>query len=322
MRESYFATTARGLEEITAQELIRLGAKNVKTDFTGVHFEGDKRLLYKVNLWGRTIFRVLKTIKTIKSKNRQQLYREVQKINWSQYLQPDQTLAIRCTGKTKELNHTHFTALQIKDAIVDQQIQYTGKRSDVNPDDPDIYINAHVHNDHCVLSLDSTGESLHRRGYRPAVGLAPLKETLAAALVYLTQWQGEQVLYDPFCGSTWEKSPLAPGLSRDYFYFQNWADFDEQLWEELLAEAETVQKNHIAPIIGTDVDAEMIKQAQHNARICHLDRDVEICQRHLVDIQPPAESGIILCNPPYGKRIADTESLFPLYKIDYYCRQL
>jgi putative N6-adenine-specific DNA methylase len=320
--ESYFATTARGLEEITAQELTKLGAKDVKTDFTGVHFTGDQRLLYKVNLWGRTIFRVLQTIKTVKAKNRHQLYQQVQKINWSKYIQPEQTLSVRATGENQELNHTHFTALQIKDAIVDQQMQYTGKRSSVDTDQPNICINAHIHEDSCILSLDSTGESLHRRGYRPAVGLAPLKETLAAALLYLTEWEGDRVLYDPFCGSgtiLLEAALLglniAPGLSRDFFLFQNWADFDEQLWEELLEEAEKAQKNKIPPIIGSDVDADIVRQAQKNAKICHLDRDIEIYQRHLVDIQPPAPSGIILCNPPYGKRIADTESLFPLYKL-------
>ena len=198
----------------------------------------------------------------------------------------------------------------------------TGRRSDVDADDPDIYINAHIDNDECILSLDSTGESLHRRGYRPAVGLAPLKETLAAALIYLTEWQGEQVLYDPFCGSgtiLLEAAliglNIAPGLSRDYFYFQNWADFDEQLWLELLEEAENAQKESIAPIIGSDVDIDIIKQAQKNVQICRLDREIKISQKHLVDITPPAESGIILCNPPYGKRISDTESLFPLYKL-------
>ncbi len=322
MTESYFATTARGLEEITAQELIKLGAKEVETDFTGVHFQGDKRLLYKVNLWGRTIFRVLKVIKTVKSKNRKQLYEEIQKIDWSEYIQPNQTLAVRSTGKNDELNHTHFTALQIKDAIVDQQMKQTGSRSSVDPKDPDLYLNAHIYNDDCVLSLDSTGESLHRRGYRPAVGLAPLKETLAAALLYLTEWEGEQVLYDPFCGSgtiILEAAliglNIAPGLSRDYFYFQNWADYDEQLWEEVLNEAETAQKNQVAPIIGSDADRDIVRQAQTNAHICQLHQEVKIYQKHLIDIQPPAESGILICNPPYGKRISDTESLFPLYKL-------
>ncbi len=322
MNEFYFATTARGLEELTAEELTTLGAKEVRTDFTGVHFQGDKRLLYKVNLWGRTIFRVLKVIKKIKSKNRRQLYEQVQTIDWSKYLQVGQTLAVRSTGNNQELNHTHFTALQIKDAIVDQQMQQTGSRSSIDAHEPDICVNAHIYENNCILSLDSTGESLHRRGYRPAVGLAPLKETLAAALVSLTQWEGDRVLYDPFCGSgtiLLEAAliglNIAPGLSRDYFHFQNWSDFDEQIWEELLKEADNVQKDKILPIIGSDVDIDIVKQAQKNVKICQLQREIEIYQRHLVDVQPPADSGIILCNPPYGKRISDTESLFPLYKM-------
>ena len=318
----YFATTARGLEDIAAQELINLGAKQVKTDFTGVHFQGDKRLLYKVNLWARTIFRVLKPIKRIQSRNRQQLYQQVQNIDWSAYLEPRQTLAIRCTGKNTQLNHSHFTALQIKDAIVEQQLEQTGYRSDIDAHDPDIYINAHINHNHCILSLDSTGESLHRRGYRPVVGLAPLKETLAAALLYLTEWKGDRVLYDPFCGSgtiileaALMALNIAPGLSRHYFNFQNWPDYDDQLWEELLVEAENSQKENIAPIIGSDVDKEIVQQAKKNAQACQLGKEIEIYQQHLVDITPPSDSGVILCNPPYGKRIADTEGLFPLYKL-------
>lgn len=322
MNTSYFATTSRGLEEISAEELRKLGAKDVKPDFTGVHFRGDKELLYRVNLWGRTIFRVLKPIARVKSENPQQLYRNVQKIAWDEFLQPQQSLAIRCTGKNPQLNHSHFTAIQIKNAIVEQQQKYHRVRSNIERDSPDIVINAHIDKDECILSLDSTGESLHRRGYRPAVGLAPIKETLAAALLYIAEWTPDKALYDPFCGSgtiiiegALMGMNIAPGLYREGFCLENWADFDRDLWLSLIDEARKSQINDVPSLVGTDVDGDIIKQAKFNAKICQIEEQVEFFQRHLVDATPPAESGILICNPPYGKRLQDTEALFPLYKL-------
>ncbi|WP_017292414.1 THUMP domain-containing class I SAM-dependent RNA methyltransferase [Geminocystis herdmanii] len=322
MTISYFATTARGLEEITAQELIKLGAKNVEPEFTGVSFEGDRALLYKVNLWGRTIFRVLQPIHNIQSNNPEQLYRNVRSIDWSEYLQPHQTIAVRCTGKNPQLNNSHVTAIQIKNAIVDQQQEKKGVRSNVDTIEPDIVINAHIQENNCILSLDATGDSLHRRGYRPAMGLAPLKETLAAALLYITEWTPDQALVDPLCGSgtiileaALMGLNIAPGLYRQKFCFQNWTDYDPQLWENLLKEAKMSQKDHLTPMIGTDADADIIKQAQSNAKACNISDQVKFYQQHLVDIVAPAESGILICNPPYGKRISEVEALFPLYKL-------
>lgn len=322
MTISYFATTARGLEEITAQELIRLGATAVEPKFTGVSFEGDRALLYKVNLWARTIFRVLQPIHNIQSNNPEQLYRNVRSIDWSEYVQPDQTIAVRCTGKNPQLNNSHVTAIQIKNAIVDQQQQKHGVRSNVDTIEPDIVINAHIEENNCILSLDSTGESLHRRGYRSAMGLAPLKETLAAALLYITEWTPEQALMDPFCGSgtiileaALMGLNIAPALYRQKFCFQHWTDYDAKLWDNLLKEAKMSQKQNLPPMIGTDADADIIKQAQSNAKACEIRDQVKFYQQHLVDITAPAESGILICNPPYGKRISEVEALFPLYKL-------
>lgn len=322
MTRSYFATTARGLEEITAQELINLGAKAVKPEFTGVSFEGDRALLYKINLWARTIFRVLQPLATIRCHNPEQLYRNVRAIDWSEYLQPEQTIAIRCTGKNPKLNNSHVTAIQIKNAIVDQQQEKYRKRSDVDTLDPDIAINAHIDENNCILSLDSSGESLHRRGYHRAMGLAPLKETLAASLLYLSGWTADQPLVDPLCGSgtiileaALMGLNIAPGLYRQKFCFQNWVDFDGQLWENLLKEAKMSQKEHLPILMGTDANKDVVRQAQSNAKACKIDDRVKFYQQHLADITAPAESGIILCNPPYGKRISEVEALFPLYKL-------
>jgi putative N6-adenine-specific DNA methylase len=329
---NYFATVARGLEAIAAQELEQLGAKAVRPDFTGVHFQGDKALLYRVNLWARTIFRVLVPIAEVKSYNAQQLYRSVQKIDWSEYLHPEMTLAVNCTGKNNNLNHTHFTALQIKKAIVDWQRQNTGKRSDIEVKNPDLLINAHINQNLCLLSLDSSGSSLHRRGYRPAMGIAPLKETLAAALLEMAEWRPDLPFLDPLCGSgtlpieaALKALNIAPGLYRAQgvsegtqprFGFETWQDFDRTLWQDLVKEAKNNCLSVLSvPIIGSDRDLEVIEQAKINAQNCGLEKQIQFAQQELSTIQPPADKGIIICNPPYGERLGKEEELEQLYKL-------
>ncbi|HEY9647084.1 MAG TPA: class I SAM-dependent RNA methyltransferase, partial [Chroococcidiopsis sp.] len=222
----YFATVARGLEPLAAQELEQLGAHAVEPGFCGVAFAGDRTLLYRVNLWARLPFRILMTLRTFPCRDAEDLYRGIQKIDWSQYLTPDMTLAVNATGKSEQLNHTHFTALQVKKAIVEQQQSQTGDRSNVELQSPDLQVSVHIERDHCTVSLDSSGQSLHRRGYRPAVGAAPLKESLAAALIQLSGWQPEQMFYDPLCGSgtlpleaCLKALNIAPGLFRERFGF-------------------------------------------------------------------------------------------------------
>ncbi len=319
----YFATVARGLEAIAAEELEQLGAKNIRPDFTGIYFQGDKALLYQVNLWARTIFRVLVPLAEVKSYNAQQLYRSVQKLDWTEYLQPDMSIAVNCTGKNNNLNHTHFTALQIKNAIVDWQRDKYGERSDVNIENPDLLINAHIHKNHCILSLDSSGSSLHRRGYRPAMGVAPLKETLAAALINMSEWTPDLAFLDPLCGSgtlpiesALKALNIAPGLYRQQFGFQTWLDFDESLWQEIRQEAEASKLSQLsAPIRGSDRDLDIIEQAEDNAINCGLAAQVEFYQQELAEIEAPADRGVIICNPPYGQRIGKTEELGALYKL-------
>ena len=319
----YFATVARGLEDIAAAELENLGAKKVTTSFTGVSFAGDKELLYRVNLWSRIIFRVLVPIAKVKSFNSEQLYRSVQQIDWSEYLTPDMTLAVNCTGKNKQLNHSHFTALQIKKAIVDQQQKHYGRRSDVDPKSPDLLVNAHIDNNRCVISLDSSGTSLHRRGYRPAVGLAPLKESLAAALIQLTEWTPDLAFYDPLCGSgtlpieaTLKALNIAPGLYRDNFGFQHWLDYDETLWDKIVTDANNQQKFEInVSIISSDRNIDILNQAKDNALNCNVAEYIEFLHQDLSEVTAPAEKGIIICNPPYGERLGNIAELEDLYKM-------
>jgi len=319
----YFATVARGLEPIAAQELERLGAKDVRPDFTGVHFVGDSALLYRVNLWARTIFRVLVTLREFPCPDADRLYQEVQNIDWEQYLQPHNTLAVNATGGNDKLNHTHFTALQVKNAIVDQQRHQFGQRSSVDTQNPDVLINAHIHQDRCILSLDSSGTSLHRRGYRPAVGVAPLKETLAAALLDMAEWEPSLPFLDPLCGSgtlpleaSLKALNIAPGLFRMQFAFERWPDFDEALWEQLLKEAENSELSELkAPIVGSDRDSDILNQARINAQQCGLADKVKFTQTELSQVEAPADSGVIICNPPYGERLGDAKELGDFYKL-------
>lgn len=322
----YFATVARGLEPIAAQELERLGASDVRPDFTGVHFVGDRSLLYRVNLWARTIFRVLVTLREFHCPDAERLYQEVQKIPWQQYLQPHNTLAVNATGGNQKLNHTHFTALQVKNAIVDQQRRQFGQRSSVDTQNPDLLINVHIHQNRCTLSLDSSGSSLHKRGYRPAMGLAPLKETLAAALLDMAEWEPSLPFLDPLCGSgtlpleaSLKALNIAPGLFRRQFAFEKWSDFDEPLWQQLLKEAENNELSELkAPIIGCDRDFDILNQARINAEQCGVADKVTFTQKDLSLLSlldAPADRGVIICNPPYGERIGDAKELGDLYKL-------
>jgi putative N6-adenine-specific DNA methylase len=323
MNYQYIATVAQGLEKVAAKELISLGAENVTTEFTCVHFSGDKKLLYKVNLWSRTIFRVLKPIEKVKCFNKRELYQNLKKIDWSNYLLPEDSFAVNCTGGNQQLNHTHFTALEVKNAIVDQQREQYNKRSNIDTENPDILLNAHIYQNHCILSLDSSGNSLHRRGYRPAMGLAPLKESLAAALLDLAEWTPDLPFFDPLCGSgtlpieaALKALNIAPGLYRENFGFQTWPDYDKKLWNELVKEAENSQELELlAPIIGSDSNSEVIKQANLNARNSGVRNHVKLLQKTLAEVEAPSDSGVIICNPPYGKRIGELDENEALYKL-------
>jgi putative N6-adenine-specific DNA methylase len=318
----YFATVARGLEALAAQELEQLGAGEVVPGFCGVHFTGDRTLLYRVNLWARLPFRILQQLDEFACADAQQLYQGIQTIDWSYYLTPDQTLAVNATGKSKQLNHSHFTALQVKNAVVDQQQQQFGARPSVDTQQPDVLINVHIYRDRATVSLDSSGQSLHRRGYRPAVGAAPLKETLAAALIQLAGWQPDLPFFDPLCGSgtlpleaSLQGLQIAPGLFRDRFGFQTWLDFDEDLWHQLIQEAKASQRQQLAAFVGgSDGNSDVIYQARTNARRCGVADQVQFFTAELAQVDAPADGGVLVCNPPYGERLGDKQQLGGFYK--------
>ncbi len=320
---AYFATVARGLEALAATELESLGAQRLEPGFCGVAFEGDLALLYRVNLWSRLAFRVLVRLAEVPCHDAEALYQGIQSIDWRPHLTPDLTFAVDATGKNRHLNHTHFTALQVKNAVVDQQRQHWGDRSSIDTQHPEVRLNVHIHDDTATVSLDSSGSSLHRRGYRPAVGAAPLKESLAAALVTLTGWAGDVPLIDPLCGSgtlpleaTMMALKIAPGIFREEFGFQTWPDFDGDLWDRLWQEAEASRREDLGVWVGgCDRDPDVIHQARLNAQRCDLEEQVTFWAADLADLEAPADSGYLLCNPPYGERLGADEDLGAFYKL-------
>ncbi len=319
-----FATCGRGIEPVLAGELRDLGADAVEPGRGGVHFTGDLALLYRANLWLRTAIRVLRPVLTAPVTSPEELYEAVRGVDWSAYLTPDHTLAVDCNVRDSHITHSKYAALKTKDAICDQFVERTGRRPSVDVDEPMVGLNLHIYRDEAVLSLDSSGESLHKRGYRPILTRAPLNEALAAALVLLTGWAGATPFADPLCGSgtlpieaTWIAVRRPPGLTRRRFGFQGWMDFDIRLWTELRDEARRgVLKQLRAPIVGSDVRRDAIAFATGNARAAGVGHLVRFEIKDLKDFRPPAgPPGTILCNPPYGERIGEEKELRGLYRL-------
>jgi putative N6-adenine-specific DNA methylase len=308
---------------ITAGELRDLGAANVEPGRGGVHFTGDQALLYRANLWLRTAIRVLQPILDAPVTSAEELYDAVQTVDWVRYLTPEHTLAVDCNVRDSHITHSKYAALKTKDAICDQFVARCGRRPSVDVDEPMVGLNLHIYRDRAVLSLDSSGESLHKRGYRPILTKAPLNEALAAALVFLTGWKGATAFADPLCGSgtlpieaAWIALHRPPGLTRRRFGFQGWMDFDIQLWTELRDEARrNVRKRLQAPIVGSDNRRDAISFSIGNARAAGVGHLLRFEVKDVRNFWPPAgPPGTIVCNPPYGERIGEEKELKGLYR--------
>ena len=321
--ERYFATCARGLEEVLADELRDLGAADVEPGRGGVHFAGDWALLYRANLWLRTAIRVLWPILEASVASPDDLYEAVQTVDWSRYMTADHTLAVDCNVRDSHITHSQYAALRTKDAICDQFVERQGRRPSVDVEEPMVGLNLHIYRDEAVLSLDSSGESLHKRGYRPILTRAPLNEALAAALVLVTGWRGTTPFMDPMCGSgtlpieaAWLAIRRPPGLTRRRFGFQGWMDFDIGLWTDLRDEArQGVLKKLAAPVTGSDIRRDAIAFAESNARAAGVGHLVRFDIKDVRDFRPPGgPPGVILCNPPYGERIGEEKELVGLYR--------
>ena len=319
----YFATCARGLESVLADELRALKAREVTVGRGGVHFQGNLTTLYQANLWLRTAVRVLQPIHEADVQSPDELYAMVKALDWSHYMTPRHTLAVDCNVRDSAITHSRYAALRVKDAICDQFIERVGKRPSVDVERPMVGLNLHIHQNHAVLSLDSSGDSLHKRGYRPIQTKAPLNEALAAGLVQLTGWRGDVPFVDPMCGSgtlcieaAWLALDRPPGLTRKHFGFQGWMNYDVGLWTKLRDEARRgVTKALPQPILGYDVRRDAVMHAQQNARAAGIGNLLRFAVRDVKDFQPPeGPPGVILCNPPYGERLGEEKDLIPLYQ--------
>ncbi len=314
------AKTFMGLEPVLAKELTELGANDVQIGRRMVSFTGDKEMMYRANFQLHTAIRILKPIKHFKARSADDVYEAVKQMEWSEYLGTDKTFAVDSVVFSEEFRHSKFVAYKVKDAIVDQLREKTGKRPNISVANPDIRLNIHIAEDNCTLSLDSSGESLHRRGYRQESVEAPLNEVLAAGMILMTGWKGDTDFIDPMCGSgtllieaALIARNMAPGLFRKEYAFEKWADFDRELFDDIYNdESQEREFNH--HIYGYDIDIKAVNTARLNVRAAGLTNNITVNEQDFKDFtQPPAKS-IIVTNPPYGERIS-TPDLLGTYKM-------
>ncbi len=311
------AKTFAGLEQVLANEIKLLGAESISIERRAVSFWGDQELLYKANFCLRTALKILKPIAEFDLSKKEQLYHLTRKVNWTDYIALGKTFSIDSTVQSEMFLNTMYTSLKVKDAIVDFFREATGKRPSVNKTNPDIRINVHLMGNHCILSLDSSGDSLHKRGYRIAQGDAPLNEVLAAGMILITNWHGERNFLDPMCGSGTlliEAAMIAqgipPGIYRKSFGFERWPDFNEKLFADIYnAEYETEFKGKIT---GFDISSKNVAIAMANIKSAGFLRKIEVQKKDIRTLEPPFENGIIITNPPYGERMK-AESIHELY---------
>jgi putative N6-adenine-specific DNA methylase len=320
-RHRFFATCGRGIEPILANELRALGAKDIAQGRGGVTFHGDRALLYRANLWLRTAVRVLQPILEAHTPSPEALYEAVRTINWQQYLTPDHTLAVDSNVRDSRITHSKYAALRVKDAICDQFVDRVGRRPSVDVERPHMALNLHIARDQAVLSLDSSWDSLHKRGYRPHLTIAPLNEALAAALIQRTGWNGTTPFVDPLCGgavlpieAAWLALHRPPGLTRKHFGFMGWMDFEIGDWTAIRDEArQGVKKALESTIEGSDLRDDVIDHARQNARAAGIGHAITFTRGDVRTLRLPETPGVVMCNPPYGERIGEEKELVPLY---------
>ena len=314
------AKTFMGLEPVLAKELAQLGASDVQIGRRMVSFMGDQELMYRANFQLHTAIRILKPIKHFKALSADDVYEGVKDIDWSEYIALDKTFAVDSVVFSEEFRHSKFVAYKVKDAIVDQFRERTGKRPNISISNPDMRLHIHVAEDQCTLCLDSSGESLHRRGYRQESVEAPLNEVLAAGMILMTGWQGDCDFIDPMCGSgtllieaALIARNMAPGLFRKEFAFEKWPDFDADLFDKIYNDDSQEREFH-HHIYGYDIDVKAVNTARLNAKAAGLTSDITIEERDFKDFVKPKEKSILVCNPPYGERIS-TPDLLGTYKM-------
>ena len=321
-RISAVAVLPQGLEATGSEELTELGAHSVKPGRRAVSFDADMACLYRMHLQARLPFRLLRQVACFPCQGRDDLYDGIrQALDWERWLHPSMSFRVDVTGTAPGLNHSHFTALQVKNALVDAQRDLWGERSSIDLDDPDLSLHLHLGRGDAQLSLDGSGGSLHRRGYRAAMGVAPLKENLAAGLIRLTGWDGTSQLVDPCCGSgillieaALAALQQAPGLGRR-FPLEGWADFQPELWAQELHRARQRRRGDLTLplLLGIEADPATADQARANVEAAGLNGIIRICTGPFEAESLPDGPGVLVCNPPYGQRIGTEQELDALY---------
>lgn len=304
------AKTMAGLEGVLAAELLQIGATEIRQAARAVHFEGDAEVLYRSNFELRTALRILMPIAEFTAKDEATLYKHVFDIDWRQYMEVTDTFAVDAVTWSETMRHSKYVALKTKDAIADRFRKELDRRPDVRVDDPDLLVHVHLNGTQATIALDSSGVSLHRRGYRLQGGVAPLNEILAAGMILLTGWQADRPIIDPMCGSgtlLLEAALLAgripPQWQRKKFAFQQWKNYQPEVWELVRRNALAQTTNSWPPILGFDRDFRALRIAAENIESAHLSDKIALEKMSFEQLQPPTSPGIVVMNPPYDERI-------------------
>ena len=325
------AKTFMGLEPVLAKELTEIGADNIEIGRRMVSFTGDKAMMYRANMQLRTAIRILKPIKRFKALSADDVYDNVKQIDWSEYLLIDKgkqgtansaptfrTFAVDSVVFSEEFRHSKFVAYKVKDAIADQMREATGARPNVSVSNPDIRLHIHIAESDCTLCLDSSGTSLHRRGYRQEAREAPINEILAAGLILMTGWHGERDFIDPMCGSgtflieaALIALNMAPGVFRKEYAFEKWPDYDPDLFDTIYND-DSQEREFTHKIYGYDNDIKAVNTALLNVKAAGLTQYISVALQDFKDFTQPEEPAIIVTNPPYGERMS-TPNLLETY---------
>ena len=317
------ASSPEGLEKSLAEEISNLGGFNINTFKRFINFECDFETFYRVHFYSRLAFRFYREIASFNCYDKQSLYAGVRdSFDWLNWLHFDKTFNVQVTGRTSSLSHTHFTALEVKNSITDLQQAVWNKRSNISLDNPDFIIHLHLNNNKAILSLQSSVESLHKRGYRPAIGNAPLKENLASGLINMTQWNGKVPLIDFMCGSgTFLIEAVNQFLGvpiniEQVYLFENWLDFRKDIYlnEKNKAKNKIINYEKLPTIIGCEINKKVFEQANVNISLAGLENYIELINNDFLALQLSCTPGIIICNPPYGKKLGDENELICLYE--------
>jgi putative N6-adenine-specific DNA methylase len=315
----FIAKTLFGLEDVLAEELRTLGAAEVKTYNRAVGFSGDKKMLYLTNYHLRTALKILVPLGEANVNDEKELYNYIRSVRWDKYLGVNDTLAVEVAMKTDIFKHTQYIAQKIKDAIVDQFRDKYGSRPSVDLDQPTLRINAYISDRTIKLSRDSSGDSLHRRGYRYKQGPAPMNEVLAAGLIRLSGWNGQDPLVDFMCGSgtiaieaALSACNIPPGDLRKDYGFQRWKDYDPKIFNEIVNEKKVKRETMEIRVYASDIEPETVHLAMRHAQNAGVLKMIDFQTCHFNDFIPPPPPGVILINPPYGERIVQ-QNLNELY---------